>query len=164
MKPIPVYTADAKLGFAALLKPTLLSRPALTSLTKHLYAIYVAVNKEIKDHPEKQPDLAGVRSDILNTWSVVQSCQHQRAVAAAAKRDKGEVLWTVFKPYGTRGCLEIVRTPNRKITTIWYKKWHGEGYECHQGTEAERTEVITNPTHDNPWAWDFYRAMENDRK
>lgn len=145
-------------GFAHLLMPTLLTQSTLDSLVKHLRAICVALENEVKRNPAKKHELAPAILHASTTWITVYKVHHERACAAAAKRDKGEVLWTVFRP--TRnGYQEIIRTPNRKITIHWWKNYYDEGHHKLDKPEAESTELFTGRTND-PWGWDLRRAMD----
>lgn len=107
------------------------------------------------------PELQEASAAAWELYKKLSAISGRRLIAAGQKRDKGEVLWTVYAPimcgkgeqrrsYGTRVTL---RTPNLiGLAHLW-----------HTDTESERKPMAWEPTmggSDNPWGHDFSYTMK----
>jgi hypothetical protein len=82
-----------------------------------------------------------LKEDFTALWLIQHKTWKKAAVAAATRKDKGVVLWTVFKPGACSSMREIIRTPNLLITKTWWadtwdrtlRRMSGEPYVEIQG-------------------------------
>lgn len=100
----------------------------------------MAVEKEKKKNPQLDP----LWLQMSNSWNHWYKLLNTARNAAAAKRDKGEVLFTVFVP--DRNALqERIRTPNRVITIYHWRRGYPETthYEIHGEPSIEVLDGIS---------------------
>lgn len=125
-------------------------------LRKFSYAMHRAYQK-LTPAAKKDPELAAIAEAAQKLWLASGTLADQKLLKLGERKDKGEVLWTVFRPIilgrGEKaysgGVTEMVRTPNR--TSLQYF-WHSE-------RAADRKPAKWTP--ERP-AWadlDFRRAM-----
>lgn len=61
-----------------------------------------------------------LKEDFTALWMIHYKVWKKSAVLAATRKDKGVVLFTVFKPGACGSMAEIVRTPNLLVTKTWW--------------------------------------------
>lgn len=73
---------------------------------------------------KNEPEVVALYAWAEKEWSRIWNLYKARSLAAAAKRDRGEVLFTVFRPaYRTSAVEENVRTPNRMLRRVAWKHY-----------------------------------------
>lgn len=92
--------------------------------------------------------LDGARKDWCEWYKRLKRVE----VAAAEKRDKGEVLFTIFYPDSSGAVRSIIRTPHRLI-----RRWETLPWYYRQDEERDYVEVRRA----DDWKWDFqYHSAE----
>lgn len=77
------------------------------------WRLWKAVDKVRRAAPG-DAELVALERKSTADWLFWHKRLHAVEVAAAAKKDKGEVLWTIFYPDGS-AALSVTRTPNLRI-------------------------------------------------
>ena len=118
----------------------------LRAAERAAYKLMTTFEKERKTDAEAQR-LYDAASKL---WQERHAAFKAADIAQAEKRDKGEVLFTVFVP-NRNGWREVVRTPNRLITT---HKWRDSSPAGHHAS-ASYTEVCSK-LYSPAWHFNFY--------
>lgn len=97
----------------------------LKSAERAAYRLLKVFDAEAKFDPAAR----ALSETYSKLWMERREAWKTAAVAAAQRKDKGQVLFTVFVP--DRNCIrEIVCTPNLVITqTHWRHSWAPTGFE-----------------------------------
>ena len=88
-----------------------------------------AANRLVKvfEPTRKTDPTAAAEYEAANkAWQRLYNRVHDMEIAAATKRDKDQVCFTVFIP-DKWSMKEVIRTPNRIIYTTRYKSFSGDG-------------------------------------
>lgn len=88
----------------------------LKAAERAAYRLMKAFEAEAKYDPAAKQ----LKETYSALWMERHNAWKKAAVAAATRKDKGEVLWTVFKPGACGSTREMIRTPNLLTTKTWW--------------------------------------------
>lgn len=110
------------------------------------------VDKALKAAPH-DGELLSLREVASKEWGAWSNRLQRVELAAAEKRDKGEVLFIIFYPDGC--CLRsVIRTPHRLVRRYETQPWYASK-PFEDNAEVRRPE---------DWKWDFQYHYETERK